>query len=146
MGETGLQLPGTSCEPVPLHGGRVRHDLWLAFSERGGVLQGELEYARELFDEAGAQRLAEQYLRLLDAVLSDADTPLSRLDLLGDAERQFVLQQCNATQREHPLQWCLHELVQQQAQRSADAIAVRAGDHTLAHASWRRAQINWRTT
>ena len=134
MGDTRLRLTGLDCEDLPLHHGAARTDLWLAFSERAGVLYGELEYASDLFDAASAQRVAAQFRRLLDAALADPDVPLSRLNLLDDAQRRFVLQHCNATQREHPLQWGLHELFERQAQRSAQVIAVRAGEHTLSYA------------
>ena len=133
MGDTTLRLSGTRCESLPLHNGSARTDLWLTFVEQDGALQAELEYASDLFDATTAARLASQYARLVDAVLADPAAPLSRLPMLGDDERRFLLEQCNATQRDYPLQWCLHELIAQQVQRTPQHIAVCAGSETLSY-------------
>jgi amino acid adenylation domain-containing protein len=138
MGETALQLPGTHCEPLPVHGRTARADLWLTFAEHHGALSAELEYATDLFDASTAARLASQFQRLVDAVLVDATTPLSRLPMLGDAERHFLLEQCNATQRDYPLQWCLHELIEQQVRRTPHHAAVCFGPASLSYAELQR--------
>src|SRR5439155_26059265 len=109
---------------MPLHNARARLDLWLAFTERDGALHGELEYASALFDAATAQRIAAQYLRLVDALLSDADVPLSRVELMSEAERQQVRQQSAATSAGWPLDRCLPELFDRQVQRDAQALAL----------------------
>src|SRR5262249_40160726 len=102
--------------------------------EQNGTLQAELEYATDLFDVASATRAAAQFERLVDAVLSDAATPISRLPMLGEDERQFLLERCNDTRRDYPLQWCLHELIEQQARKTPQNDAVRCGDVVLGYA------------
>ncbi|HEY6353770.1 MAG TPA: condensation domain-containing protein, partial [Burkholderiaceae bacterium] len=133
MGDTSLRWPGTRCEALPLHNGSARTDLWWTFTEHDGALHGELEYATDLFDATTARRMASQFERLIDAALAEPEAPLSRLPMLGLEERRFLLEQCNATQRDYPLQWCLHDLIHQQVQRTSHHDAVRFGEQTLTY-------------
>ncbi|HEY7766596.1 amino acid adenylation domain-containing protein, partial [Longimicrobium sp.] len=52
------------------------------------------------------------------------DVRLSRLELLGQAERALVLDEWNRTEAEYPADRCIHELFQAQAERTPDAVAV----------------------
>nr|WP_232320262.1 non-ribosomal peptide synthetase [Rhodococcus sp. WMMA185] len=51
-------------------------------------------YAVDIFDASTVQRLAERFVRLLDAVLTDPDGPLGRLDLLAPDEREALVPVC----------------------------------------------------
>ncbi|MCT2581928.1 non-ribosomal peptide synthetase [Actinophytocola gossypii] len=51
-----------------------------------GVLNGRLEYATDLFDEATARALTERFTGLLRAAVAAPDTPLHRLPLLLPGE------------------------------------------------------------
>ena len=133
MGGTALHLPGLHCEELPLHNGCARTDLWLTFTEVEGRLHGELEYATDLFDVDSVQSLARCFTQLLRSALEDPSAPLSRLSLLSNAERELVLEQWNATERDHPLQWCLHQLIEQQVQRSPQRVAVAFGEDSLTY-------------
>ncbi|WP_229916012.1 non-ribosomal peptide synthetase [Streptomyces fructofermentans] len=61
----------------------------------GGV-DGVLEYSTDLFDHATAEAIAGRLVRLLRAVVAEPDAPISRIDVLGDAERRRILTEWNA--------------------------------------------------
>src|ERR1700743_2144674 len=46
------------------------------------------------------------------------------IDLLGGEERQKVLHEWNATEAEYPAEKCLHELFEEQGERTPDAVGV----------------------
>ena len=56
--------------------------------------------------------------RVLEQVAADADVRLSRLELLGEAERALVLEEWNRTAAEVPADRCIHELFEAQAART----------------------------
>ena len=60
---------------------------------------------------------------LLQGVLADPDRQLSRLPLMPEAERRQVLQQWNQTAAAYPHQKCLHQLFQEQVERTPQATA-----------------------
>ncbi|MGH3702663.1 MAG: condensation domain-containing protein, partial [Pseudonocardiaceae bacterium] len=83
----------------------------------------------------GAEDLAahqQRFLRLLEAVVADPDTPLSRIDLLTPEERHQLLVEYNTTAVPVPAT-SLPVLFHTQVQATPDAIAVVCGDTTLTY-------------
>ena len=102
----------------------------LAFSVReveggGGEPQllVTLDYAVDLFDAATAARLLEHYAALLAGAAAAPELPLSRLPLLGEAERHQMLAEWNDTASAFPRR-TLHKLFEEQAAARPDAVAV----------------------
>src|SRR5690606_8736032 len=67
----------------------------------GSTLRIRAGYLRELFDEPGVRRIADQLVRVLTALTDAPDRPLGEIDLLDDAERELVLRGWNDTA--HPV-------------------------------------------
>ncbi|HTZ44038.1 MAG TPA: DUF1015 family protein [Jatrophihabitans sp.] len=80
-----LDLPGLRARMHELRADAARFDLMLEVSDRGPdrPLTGVLECAADLFDHDTAELLADRLQRLLQAVLADPTTPLSRLAISG---------------------------------------------------------------
>ena len=55
------------------------------------------------------------------------------IDLLGSTERELLLETWNRTEADYPSHLCVHELFEQQAARTPDAVAVVAGDTSLSY-------------
>ncbi|WP_217137308.1 hypothetical protein, partial [Streptomyces sp. AC558_RSS880] len=66
---------------------------------RPGGVEGRLEFARDLFDEETARRLAEGLVRLLKAVAADPRVRVGELEVLSPVERGWVVEGWNATGR-----------------------------------------------
>src|SRR5690606_27547584 len=73
--EARLEMPGFSAQVEPLNAGVSRFDLLMILTERADGLDGELEYALDLYDPATARRLIERFERYLSALLADPDAP-----------------------------------------------------------------------
>ncbi|ACY97456.1 non-ribosomal peptide synthetase [Thermomonospora curvata] len=86
-----LELPGFTAEPEPLHAGTARFDLLMVLTETDDGLEGELEYALDLFDPSTAEDLAARFERFLAALLADPDAPIGSVELLSEAERRTIL-------------------------------------------------------
>ena len=81
-------LPATSMA-FPRRGAQL--DLSLLAAAVDGSLALSLEFNGDLWDGASAGRLLGGYRALLAAAAADPDLALSRLPLLGEAERRQVL-------------------------------------------------------
>jgi amino acid adenylation domain-containing protein len=88
-----LELPHLRIEPIEIEWGTAKFDLTLSLEETPEGLGGYLEYATDLFDGTTALRLLGHYGNLLADALAHPDRPLSRLTLLGEAERQQLLRE-----------------------------------------------------
>ena len=119
-----LELPGLSLQPLPLDRGAAQFDLTLMITESGETLEGVFEYNTDLFDPETIARMADSFLRLLEHAVARPETPLSRLPVMSDAERQHLLVELNDTAAEYPRTACVHELIEAQAARTPDGVAA----------------------
>ncbi|WP_419669696.1 amino acid adenylation domain-containing protein [Streptomyces prasinus] len=89
----------------------------------GRALRFRLDYRADVFDADAAAVIAERLVRLLRAVAADPDRPTGRLDILGGGERRELAERFNDTACVLPAAG-LPELLAEQAERTADAVAV----------------------
>ncbi|KAF9558057.1 hypothetical protein EC968_007307, partial [Mortierella alpina] len=61
---------------------------------------------------------------LVGALEDDPATPMSRLEVLPDDERRLLLEDWNATHDSYPEDLCLHQLFEQQVERTPMAVAI----------------------
>nr|WP_267880343.1 non-ribosomal peptide synthetase [Streptomyces sp. HCCB10043] len=124
-----LDFPGLRAEAVAAGHVSAKFDLEIGLSERSGPggepggLHGSIIYATDLFDPTTAEWMAKLYARFLDAVTAAPSTPLSRVDILEDAERRTILEEWNDTGHRTTAR-NLPELLQRRAERTPDAVAV----------------------
>ncbi len=71
--------------------------------------------------------------RLAEALETDPGISVRDLDVLPEAERRLVLETWNATEAPFPEDRCVHELVEAQARRAPESVAVIMGARTLAY-------------
>ncbi|MBA2672674.1 non-ribosomal peptide synthetase, partial [Ramlibacter sp.] len=129
-----LALPGLQLQPLVTPNTVSKFDLQLGMGEMNGRIGGSLEYATALFDRATIERHLARFCRLLEAMVADEHRPLALLEILDSHERDQLLVQWNATQVEYPSALCMHELVEAQALRTPDAIALVHGEHRMRYA------------
>ena len=80
-------------------------------------------YNSDLFDAATIKRLLNHYQILLENILANPQQRIAELPLLTE-EEQRLFAEVNNTQTEYPAVRCIHELFEEQAARSPEAIAV----------------------
>jgi amino acid adenylation domain-containing protein len=105
--------------------GRSSYPLVLsAFAEPELLL--EVKNDRIALDDATGAAMLEQVRGLLEQMPAGGERPLGALSLLSPAQRKRVVEDLNRTDRPYPRERCLHELVEIQAARTPDAVAVEA--------------------
>ncbi|MFH8336565.1 non-ribosomal peptide synthase/polyketide synthase [Streptomyces sp. AM6-12] len=126
---------GLATTPVGVPRQAATFDLSVEFVPEGEGLTGLLEYRTDLFDAATAERLAGQWLRLLEGATAAPDRPLGTLPLLSEAETRQVLAHGNAGTH-HPEPDALHpRLFERRAARTPGALALVAGGERLDYAT-----------
>ncbi|AEI67135.1 non-ribosomal peptide synthetase [Corallococcus macrosporus] len=128
----GLALPGLEARRVEVDPGATPYDLTLSLARSAEGLGGWLEYASDLFDADTAARLVARLEVLLEAVVADPEQRVGALPLLPEAERRQVLTGWNATRTDFP-ETCVHALIEAQARRTPDTVAVVCGDEALTY-------------
>jgi amino acid adenylation domain-containing protein len=115
---------GLVIAPVELAAASAPFDLTLALGEGERGLRAQLAFARDVFDAVTAERLLDQFERFATAA-DEAGRRLEDLPLLGEAERHQLLAEWNDAAAAVP-DVCLHHLVEAQARKTPDAVAVSA--------------------
>ena len=101
-----------------------RFKVKLFCARKGDLLITELHYDSNLFRAQDVERLARQFQTLLKGVTNNPEASIGELEILSGSERQQLLIEFNATQAGYPRDKCLHQLFQEQAERTPDKIAV----------------------
>ncbi|WP_064062527.1 non-ribosomal peptide synthetase, partial [Rhodococcus gordoniae] len=128
--ETGtLELPRLTVGAVDLDITTAKFDLQFVVTETptaSGAAEYSvgLTYAIDLFDARTVERVADRFVRLLDAVTGDLSVTVGDVDLLDDAERVHLLERWNDTDRVLDGTSTLVDLFAEQVRRSPDAVAV----------------------
>ena len=85
------------------------------------------------FDRRTVERLARQYVRVMEGILTNPDGRVCDLPLLTDAERERLLVGWNATQCDYPEDRTLADLFEAQVEASPAAVAVSNGTDSLTY-------------
>src|SRR5438309_11582590 len=72
--------------------------------------------------------------KMLEPVMTDATKNIDRLPLMGAAERHQVLYGWNDTRTEYPWEKCVHELFEEQVEKTPEATAVVFENCSLSYA------------
>ena len=133
MPRTSLELPGLTVTPLEGDSGTAKFDLTLSMAEAAGSLRATLEYNTDLFDHGTIERMIGHFQTLLEGIVANPDQRLSELPILTEAERHQLLVEWNDTKRDYPKDKCIHELFEEQAERSPDAAAAVFEDTQLTY-------------
>ncbi|NIE84497.1 MULTISPECIES: non-ribosomal peptide synthetase, partial [unclassified Burkholderia] len=118
------RLPGLDVSLIAPDYDTAKFDLLLDLSEHEGGMRGTLGFASALFDRETIARHAGYLLSLLRAMAADTRQPLERVEILAPDERERLLGQWSATATPRPHESAVHELFEQQARLTPDAVAV----------------------
>ena len=121
-------IPGLRIEPLEVATTRSPFDLSLFLRERDGKYIGYIEYSTDLFDRDRIERMAGHFQTLLEAIVADPDQSIATLPILTEAERHQILVEWNDTAADYPKDKCIHQLFEEQVERTPDAIALEFED------------------
>lgn len=129
-----LSLRNISLTPLGVDTGAALYDLTLTAIDADGKLKISLEYNLDLFDHSTSRRMLENLQRLLEGITANPDQRLSELPLLTEAEKQRLLVDLNHVPDADPPVLCVHQLFEEQAARTPDAVALRFEGQSLSYA------------
>ncbi|MBD2977955.1 amino acid adenylation domain-containing protein, partial [Burkholderia pseudomallei] len=130
-----LTIPGLTIRAVETPLQTAQFELTLSLQEAGDDIVGHLNYASALFDESTVRRYVTYWRRLLEGMTAGAaDQTIVGLPLLDEAERKQVVYEWNATERDYPIEQCIHQLFEAQVDRKPEAIALTFEGQRLSYA------------
>jgi aspartate racemase len=128
-----LQLSGITLTPLEAETDTAKFDLMLELTEGPEGLTSSIEYNTDLFESDTIERMAAHYQILLQGIVANPNARLSELPLLTDPERHQLLVEWKTTQTDYPRDKCIHELFEEQVERTPDAVALVFEDQRLTY-------------
>jgi hypothetical protein len=121
---TALSFERLSVSPLRVGAETAKFDMTLSMHESVDGLRGSLQYNTDLFDDATITRLLGHLQVLLEGVVANPDERIGHLRILSDTEKRQLLIERNDTKGDYPQYKCIHELFEEQVEKSPDAVAV----------------------
>jgi amino acid adenylation domain-containing protein len=106
-------------------------------SEGDAELDGEIDYDATGMRAQEAQWLAEELATVVEGALAEPEAAIKALPIIGPMQRE-VLSAWSQTKGEHAPEKCVHELFEEQVERTPDAIAVAYGEEQVSYAQLNR--------
>ena len=132
-----LKMRGLQAELLELETGTAKFDLLLQFVDEKDGITGLFEFNTDLFDTATIHRMADHLVRLLKAAVMDPNQAVQKLPLMSESEIEEFLVGWNDTAAETPVEKCIHNLFEEQVQRTPDAAAL-----VFKGSEWTYAELN----
>jgi amino acid adenylation domain-containing protein len=126
-----FELAGLEVIPLPIKSPTTAFDLEVYVAEKPGGLACTVVYAADLFDAGTIVRMMGHYQTLLGAIVTDANQRVSELAILTEAERRQVVEEWNQTEAEYPREKTVHDLFDEQAERTPEAEALVFGEQRV---------------
>ncbi|MGA4839088.1 amino acid adenylation domain-containing protein [Streptomyces sp. G45] len=132
---TALDLPGLTTRMEMLATTTAKFDLEFNYFHDPAKqsMLVYLEYATDLFERATAEAILARYMRVVRQLVDDPARPVALVDVLEADERDLVLTRFNETAAPTP-ELTVPGLVEAQAARTPDALAVVSEDRELTYA------------
>ncbi|HEX5603286.1 MAG TPA: amino acid adenylation domain-containing protein, partial [Pyrinomonadaceae bacterium] len=91
-----------------------------------------MEYNTDLFEAETIKQMAAHFRVLLGAIIARPHAPISALPIMSDTERVELLRNLRGAADYKPAR-CLHDLFEQQVQKTPDAVAVSCDGERLTY-------------
>ncbi|WP_442937364.1 non-ribosomal peptide synthase/polyketide synthase [Nostoc sp.] len=128
-----IELTGLTVSSLPIESSTAKFDLTLSMENTSTGLVGGWEYNTDLFDSSTIERMALHFVTLLEGIVANPEQRISQLPMLTASEQQQLLIEWNNTQVDYPQDKCIHQLFEEQVERTPDAVAVVFEDEQLTY-------------
>ncbi|HEY0100379.1 MAG TPA: AMP-binding protein, partial [Pyrinomonadaceae bacterium] len=99
----------------------------------GDGLRTEFHYDPAFHTTENIERIARSFKQLVNSAAADPSLPINNLEILSDADRHQLISEWNDTHEDYSQQQRLHELFEEQVERTPDAVAVVYEDTQLSY-------------
>jgi amino acid adenylation domain-containing protein len=129
-----FQFPGHTLIPFEVETGTEEFDLSVRSVTTGDGLAITFSYNPDLFNAVTIHRMIGHFKKLLQEAVADPNRRASQLPILSKDEEEEILVEFNRTSADYPRDRCVHQLLEAQALRTPNAIAVEFNGQSLTYA------------
>ncbi|MCP4216669.1 MAG: amino acid adenylation domain-containing protein, partial [bacterium] len=120
----GDQMASATVAPFPIANKTAKFDLTLYVYENAEEFSFSMEYTTSLFKQETIQRLFLHFQAVLQAMSSNPGITLGEMDIVPQEEKRRLLYDFNDTAADYPTDKTIHQLFEQQVEKTPDAVAL----------------------
>ena len=124
---------GISVGALEVDSGTELFDLSLNLTETADSIAGRLSYNVDLFETTTIVRMVEQFSTLLTRIPDNSSRRIFDISLLSESERCKIMVEFNATATDYRRDLRIHDLFEEQAERTPEATALICADERLTY-------------
>ncbi|NOQ28199.1 MAG: amino acid adenylation domain-containing protein, partial [Bacteroidales bacterium] len=113
--------------------GISKFDLSLTALDLGSEIHLSLEYSTKLFNPETIERFINYFRQLIQSLSGKQEQKIKNLNILPEAEKQQLLYKFNDTKRDYPKDKTIHQLFEEQVERTPDRIALNYNDQIITY-------------
>ncbi len=126
-------LPGLRVSQLELDINFTRFDLEVHCREISSGLEAYCIYSTDIFESDTIIRMMGHFQTLLKAVVTTPEQRVLQLPLMKSSELHQILVEWNNTKTDYPRDKCIHQLFEEQVDKTPDAVAVVFEDQELTY-------------
>ncbi|MCP4152642.1 MAG: non-ribosomal peptide synthetase, partial [bacterium] len=124
QGNDEVEIKGLTFKPYEFDEKKAIFDITMQVFEAEGKLFTQLEYCSELFKKETIERFARHFKNILNEVINAPNATLGKINMLSEAEEKQLLYEFNNTKKDYPKEKTIHQIIEEQVERTPDRIAV----------------------
>jgi amino acid adenylation domain-containing protein len=128
-----LEVAGLNLQVQEVDTGTAKFDLTLFVEDRGRELVATFEYNTDLFKATTITRMLGHFQILLGGMVANPNQRLSDLPLLTEVELNQLIIEWNQTKTDYSHNLYVHQLFEEQVERTPDAVAVKFSHQQLTY-------------
>ena len=128
-----IKLKGLAVKGYNQENKIAKFDLTLSASELEENIILNFEYSTKLYKKETIERMVEYFINILKVVTEDTKVKLKKIEMLTKEEKHKLLYEFNDTYADYPREKTIHELFEEQVERTPDNIAVVFEDKKLTY-------------
>lgn len=128
-----LKIQGIETAFLDIDRGVSQFDITLMISKIAGEYHATVEYNSDLFEPSTIDRIFKSYQLILEAALTQPDSPISKLKFAPQDEIDNLVHGLNQTQFDFPREKCMHQLFEEQVEKTPDAVALIYNETSLSY-------------
>ncbi|MBL8675936.1 MAG: amino acid adenylation domain-containing protein, partial [Alphaproteobacteria bacterium] len=111
----------------------AKFDLFLNVDEGKEGLEIGINYAMDLFEAQTIERMGDHFKELIEGIIKNPTQDIQTLPLLTQTEKHQLLIEWNDTRADYPEDKTIHQLFEEQVERTPDNIAIVYEDQELTY-------------
>ncbi|MGG0792541.1 amino acid adenylation domain-containing protein [Brevibacillus laterosporus] len=119
-----LNIQGLQFKPYQNDYSMAKFDLTLSGVEAGETIECSMEYATALYKRQTVERMAKHFQQFIGVIVKNPEAKLSSVEVITPEEKTQILEVWGATAADYPREKTIHELFEEQVERTPERVAV----------------------